>query len=173
MWLQSNAFYADFANLFRETTSIKVDDISSEIFRGITAAVKSTNELLMNDLSPSFHYDRKSLKRRRYPEPKSGGRSEILSVDIPAVIELDTADEQTKNSNDPEEALLSLSNMVAVLCEQKLYLPLLRAFDIFLPSCLLLPFVRFLQVSLSCSEKYNLLFARILSGVLKFPFASF
>lgn len=39
-----------------------------------------------------------------------------------------------------------LSRMVAVLCEQHLFLPLLRAFEIFLPSCSLLPFVRALQV---------------------------
>lgn len=39
-----------------------------------------------------------------------------------------------------------LSRMVAVLCEQRLFLPLLRAFEIFLPSCSLLPFVRALQV---------------------------
>ena len=62
----------------------------------MTFPLKSTNELLTNNLSPSFHYDKKSLKRRRYLEPKSGGRSEFFSVDIPAVTELDTADEQKK-----------------------------------------------------------------------------
>jgi hypothetical protein len=34
-----------------------------------------------------------------------------------------------------------------VLCEQQLFLPLLRAFEMFLPSCSLLSFIRSLQVS--------------------------
>lgn len=40
----------------------------------------------------------------------------------------------------------ALSRMVAVLCEQHLFLPLLQAFEVFLPSCSLLPFIRALQV---------------------------
>ena len=50
-------------------------------------------------------------------------------------------------SVDIDERLASLSNMVAVLCEQQLFLPLLRAFEMFLPSCSLLSFIRSLQVS--------------------------
>lgn len=44
------------------------------------------------------------------------------------------------------EGPASLSKMVAVLCEQQLFLPLLKAFEMFLPSCSLLPFIRALQV---------------------------
>lgn len=47
---------------------------------------------------------------------------------------------------DSDEGQVSLSKMVAVLCEQHLFLPLLRAFEMFLPSCSLLPFIRALQV---------------------------
>lgn len=50
-------------------------------------------------------------------------------------------------SYDSDEAPSSLSKMVSVLCEQKLFLPLLRAFEMFLPSCSLLPFIRALQVN--------------------------
>lgn len=49
-------------------------------------------------------------------------------------------------SYDSDEAPSSLSKMVSVLCEQQLFLPLLRAFEMFLPSCSLLPFIRALQV---------------------------
>ena len=49
-------------------------------------------------------------------------------------------------SYDSDEAASSLSKMVSVLCEQQLYLPLLRAFEMFLPSCSLLSFIRALQV---------------------------
>lgn len=49
-------------------------------------------------------------------------------------------------SSDSDEVSVSLSKMVSVLCEQQLFLPLLKAFEIFLPSCSLLPFIRALQV---------------------------
>lgn len=55
-------------------------------------------------------------------------------------------DQDEKVSNDSDEVAGSLSRMVAVLCEQHLFLPLLRAFEMFLPSCSLLPFIRALQV---------------------------
>ncbi|KAI5405565.1 hypothetical protein KIW84_052376 [Lathyrus oleraceus] len=44
-----------------------------------------------------------------------------------------------------DEGPASLSKMVALFCEQQLLPPLLRAFDMFLPSCPLLPFIRALQ----------------------------
>ena len=53
---------------------------------------------------------------------------------------------ETIMSTDFDERLASLSSMVAVLCEQQLFLSLLRAFEMFLPSCSLLSFIRALQV---------------------------
>jgi spatacsin len=44
-----------------------------------------------------------------------------------------------------------LASMVAVLCEQQRFLPLLRAFELFSPMSALLPFIRFLQVSRALS----------------------
>lgn len=54
--------------------------------------------------------------------------------------------DENKVSTESDKVLDSLSKMVAVLCEQRLFLPLLRAFEMFLPSCALLPFIRALQV---------------------------
>lgn len=56
------------------------------------------------------------------------------------------SDEDTIFSTDTDSMSSALSRMVAVLCEQHLFLPLLQAFEIFLPSCSLLPFIRALQV---------------------------
>ncbi|KAI5416787.1 hypothetical protein KIW84_041699 [Lathyrus oleraceus] len=44
-----------------------------------------------------------------------------------------------------DEGSASLSKIVAVLCEQQLFPPLLRAFDMFLPSCSMLSFIHALQ----------------------------
>ena len=59
-------------------------------------------------------------------------------------------DEDVTVSSNSDEVVNSLLRMVAVLCEQHLFLPLLKAFEIFLPSCSLLPFIRALQVCVSC-----------------------
>jgi len=40
----------------------------------------------------------------------------------------------------------SLAELVASLCEQQLFLPLLQAFELFAPKSPILPFIRFLQV---------------------------
>ncbi|CAA6664133.1 unnamed protein product [Spirodela intermedia] len=129
----------------RETSSIKVNDISSQIVRNIRAAVKSINALSINSKSVSFHYNRRNPKRRRIWNPSICPGVTVAEVTTAEKEILIGANEETKIFRDPEEALLSLSNMVAVLCEQQLFLPLLRAFDMFLPSCSLLTFVRFLQ----------------------------
>lgn len=72
------------------------------------------------------------------------------SVSVRGIITEDEMDKQVvqdeKVSIDSTEVFASLSRMVAVLCEKNLFLPLLRAFEMFLPSCSLLPFIRALQV---------------------------
>lgn len=40
----------------------------------------------------------------------------------------------------------SLAGLVALLCEQQLFLPLLQSFELFTPSSSVIPFIRFLQV---------------------------
>ncbi|KAI5384322.1 uncharacterized protein LOC127105709 isoform X1 [Lathyrus oleraceus] len=145
----------------RETSSIKVNDIASQIADNIGAAVAATNALPLSDRVLTFHYNRQSPKRRRLITPVSlnssaSAMSEISSISIKERI----FDSQGKIVEDEitvehhgsvdaasvsDEGPASLSKMVAVLCEQQLFPPLLRAFDMFLPSCPLLPFIRALQ----------------------------
>ncbi|KAG0476489.1 hypothetical protein HPP92_013330 [Vanilla planifolia] len=145
----------------RETSSIKVNDISSKVAENVKAAVEATNELPSGCRTLSFHYNRRNTKRRRLLEPISESyvttsskffpnsvASMKISVSEETILndlEANTIVQQSKVYNDPEAALTSLSRMVAVLCEQHLFLPLLRAFEMFLPSCSLLPFIRSLQ----------------------------
>ncbi|XP_058111329.1 uncharacterized protein LOC131254340 isoform X2 [Magnolia sinica] len=145
----------------RETSLIKVNDISSQIANNVGAAVMATNALPTGSRALMFRYNRRNPKRRHLMEQTSGnGPSGALfdvyssssATTISAAQEITAeearrkqADEQIKVPTDPDEGLISLSKMVAVLCEQHLFLPLLRAFEMFLPSCSLLPFIRSLQ----------------------------
>ncbi|PIA25431.1 hypothetical protein AQUCO_11400007v1 [Aquilegia coerulea] len=145
----------------RETSSIKVNDIASQIANNVGAAVEATNALPIGSRSPEFHYNRRNAKRRCLIESTSGN----FTVLMPSAVSITSGlsgmsvsqdiiseeekrkqvDEEVKVLNDPDEGLVSLSKMVRVLCEQRLFLPLLRAFEMFLPSCSLLPFIRALQ----------------------------
>lgn len=145
----------------RETSSIKVNDIASQIADHVRAAVEATNTLPAADRALTFHYNRCNPKRRRLMAPKSVDPESAPTSDISSTstsaktfvaqgiiaeeerkVELD---EHLNVSSDFDEGPVSLSKMVAVLCEQHLFLPLLRAFEMFLPSCSLLPFIRALQ----------------------------
>ncbi|KAL2342976.1 hypothetical protein Fmac_004261 [Flemingia macrophylla] len=148
----------------RETSSIKVNDIASQIADNVGAAVNATNALPVGARVLTFHYNRQSPKRRRLithvsVDSSASAISDISSSSISEKI----FDSQGKTMNkdrkvehfgcinvpsDSDEGPASLSKMVAVLCEQQLFLPLLRAFEMFLPSCPLLPFIRALQVSI-------------------------
>lgn len=121
--------------------------------------METTNSLPANSRTITFHYNRRISKRRRLmePIPVSSLTLEASSIaegfgminDQSIVGEAETdklTDEDTNFSNDSDGVAISLSRMVAVLCEQHLFLPLLQAFEIFLPSCSLLPFIRALQV---------------------------
>lgn len=144
----------------RETSSIKVNDISSKIAKNVGTAVEATNKLPSGCRSLVFRYNRRKPKRRCLMEPASGESKVDRSFNVPGnssyrvvsfAQEIGTEErneiinEKSKVSVDSDEGLTSLSNMIAVLCEQHLFLPLLRAFEMFLPSCSLLPFIRSLQ----------------------------
>lgn len=147
----------------RETSSIKVNDIASQIADNVGAAVNATNTLPAGDRVLTFHYNRQSPKRRRLMTTISLDSSASAISDIPSTsMGENLFDSQGKSTEDEkkvehsgcinvasnsDEGPASLSKMVAVLCEQQLFLPLLRAFEMFLPSCPLLPFIRALQVS--------------------------
>ncbi|XP_027367445.1 uncharacterized protein LOC113873502 isoform X2 [Abrus precatorius] len=144
----------------RETSSIKVNDIASQIADNVGAAVNATNALSVGDRVLTFHYNRQSPKRRRLITPVSlkSSASTISDTSNTSISEkTDSQGNTIENerkvehsgcinaASDSDEGPASLSKMVAVLCEQQLFLPLLRAFEMFLPSCPLLPFIRALQ----------------------------
>lgn len=146
---------------FRETSSIKVSDMSSQIASNIEASVLATNSLPSSSKFVTVHYNRKTPKRRRLMDESMLNSSKKTTFDIPdgssfenirvsreVSIEsyVEKVDFLVKNSNNADEDFESLSNMVVALCEKHLFLLLLRAFEMFLPSCSLLPFIRSLQV---------------------------
>ncbi|KAG5245302.1 Glycoside hydrolase, family 19, catalytic [Salix suchowensis] len=143
----------------RETSSIKVNDIVSQIADNVEAAVEATNSLPAGSRVLTVHYNRQNAKRRRLMEPMYV-ESSVVTDDVSTTYggvtrsasQGTVAEEERKvdfgeknGSSDSGEEPVSLSKMVAVLCEQQLFLPLLRAFEMFLPSCSLLPFIRALQ----------------------------
>ncbi|XP_051127140.1 uncharacterized protein LOC127248696 isoform X2 [Andrographis paniculata] len=142
----------------RETSAIKVNDIASQIARNVGAAVEATNSLSPGARTTAFHYNRKNSKRRRLSESIPQDSSSLAVSDISKVPGVSTitgvncqeemdklGDGDAIYSSDSDSMANALSRMVAVLCEQHLFLPLLQAFEIFLPSCSLLPFIRALQ----------------------------
>ena len=146
---------------------IKVDGISSKVAKNVGSAVEATNKLPNTSRNVEFRYNRKNPKRRRFLEVSPDSFTSGCSLDItcgpnaatisnPSNIDTQQENkkptsEETKVPVDIDERLTSLSSIVAVLCEQQLFLPLLRAFEMFLPSCSLLPFIRSLQVSKNTS----------------------
>ncbi|KAL1190297.1 hypothetical protein V5N11_016682 [Cardamine amara subsp. amara] len=139
----------------RETSSIKVNDITTKIAENIAAAVVSTNSLPTDARGVQFHYNRRNPKRRRllaHTSVDSLASANSLNTSASKTFCSHRAegaeDEKAEDSsvtNDSSDEHASLSKMVAVLCEQRLFLPLLKAFELFLPSCSLLPFFRALQ----------------------------
>ncbi|CAH9071176.1 unnamed protein product [Cuscuta epithymum] len=142
----------------RETSAIKVNNIASQIATNVGAAVEATNSLSASARSPTLHYNRRNSKRRRlmdntpvdsliFTAPKVSSSSGNVKVDD-IIAEDELAKQVAQDGNicmDSTEVCASLSRMVAVLCEKNLFLPLLRAFEMFLPSCSFLPFIRALQ----------------------------
>ncbi|XP_076902084.1 uncharacterized protein LOC143556706 isoform X1 [Bidens hawaiensis] len=144
----------------REITSIKVNDIASQISSNVAAAVDANNLLPVTARSQTLHYNRRNPKRRRLMESgpidtltskgsdastASSNTSIFFDQGIILGGESKEITDENKVSTESDKVFDSLSKMVAVLCEQRLFLPLLRAFEMFLPSCSLLPFIRALQ----------------------------
>lgn len=124
--------------------------------------MEATNSLPPTARALTFHYNRRNQKRRRLIEPILENSMSLTAFEVSttsggAKFERVIAEEERERKIDEDvnvssnfdEVINSLSRMVAVLCEQHLFLPLLKAFEIFLPSCSLLPFLRALQVCLS------------------------
>ncbi|KAL2538248.1 Spatacsin C-terminal domain-containing protein [Forsythia ovata] len=108
------------------------------IAKNVGAAVEATNSLPANARTVTFHYNRKSAKRRRLMEPisvdslalteskmsTSSGGAKILGV-IAKEEREKQAGEDVEASADTDDMAGFLSRMVAALCEQCLFLPLL------------------------------------------------
>ncbi|KAG9129276.1 hypothetical protein Leryth_015660 [Lithospermum erythrorhizon] len=147
MWLEITAA--------RETSAIKVNDIASRMANNVGAAVEATNCLPANSRAHSFHYNRINPKRRRLVEPilmecQSGVASDKSTIGYTTIQDIFIEDNKPQANaqemlTNPDDVAISLSKMVAVLCEKQLFPPLLRAFEMFLPSCSIVPFIRALQ----------------------------
>jgi spatacsin len=151
----------------RETSAIRVNDAAAHISASVGAAVEATNAQAQSVQQNGFTYDRRQAKRRRLLLPKDtmvlqtdGATSaeEVMesnpntfaSVSTTRVHGFPASKVQIGNEDAPSavEAVAQqelLASMVAVLCEQQRFLPLLRAFELFSPMSALLPFIRFLQ----------------------------
>ncbi|KAH7442054.1 hypothetical protein KP509_03G068400 [Ceratopteris richardii] len=153
----------------RETSSIKVNDAAAHIANCVGAAVEATNALPESSHVVDLQYNRKSSKRRRLSlhekhvseaasttETTSELRDNLSDMQrnpkVP-VTEKKTSEDKDKIHCSPsdvppyggKEEQESLSMMLAILCEQQRFFPLLKAFELFMPSSSLLPFIRFLQ----------------------------
>lgn len=131
-----------------------MNDIASQIADNVGAAVEATNSLPAGSRVVAFHYNRMNPKRRRNmvsipgvpsDSAMANGSSSLGSKRFVAQ-DFTVEEEREAEHHSSDDGQVSLSKMVAVLCEQNLFLPLLRAFEMFLPSCSLLPFLRGLQV---------------------------
>lgn len=154
----------------RETSSIKVNDAAAHIAACVGAAVEATNALPDSSHVVDFQYNRKNSKRRRLspPEKFEPDVGSTLSTPVEIKETVQSTQSNSKETTTPHErkgserkrmqsALNgasayggteeqeSLSKMIAILCEQQRFFPLLKAFELFMPSSSLLPFIRFLQ----------------------------
>ncbi|XP_057541426.1 uncharacterized protein LOC130820175 isoform X2 [Amaranthus tricolor] len=137
----------------RELSSIRENQIASIIANNVGAAVEASNSLSASDRVSAFHYNRKSPKRRRFLDhllvdsltttmhsPSYGPGKSIIKE-----LKESSSNIDAKLMTNSDDWSISLPKLVAVLCQQNQFLPLLKAFEMFLPSCPLLPFIRALQ----------------------------
>jgi len=133
-----------------------VNDVFTHVTASVGAAVEATNNQLESN-SCEFEYDRMFPKRQcRVPSKNvtTAVEDQRVSAEVrpSEAIPRSTSERQkdqiiTSYVPTAAEEQESLAAMVAVLCEQQRFVPLLRAFELFTPTSPLLPFIRFLQVS--------------------------
>uniref|UniRef100_A9U2Z6 Predicted protein n=1 Tax=Physcomitrium patens TaxID=3218 RepID=A9U2Z6_PHYPA len=146
----------------RETSAIRVKDVFTQVSAPVGAAVESTNAQLENSTC-AVGFDRRNPKRQccvsssndivaakevKKPAAEIGPREATLRHTTKLVNEVGARQkDKVINSfgSTAAEEQESLAAMVAVLCEQQRFVPLLRAFELFTPTSPLLPFIRFLQ----------------------------
>lgn len=140
-----------------------MNDVFSHVSSSVGSAVEATNAQLESN-TRAFDYDRRYPKRQCRVSSKDvtaavNGQKGSLEMGPLAVNLRPTnnlvqdfsggrqKDQITSYVPTAAEEQESLAAMVAVLCEQQRFVPLLRAFELFTPTSPLLPFIRFLQVS--------------------------
>lgn len=120
-------------------------------------AVEHTNKLPPEEYNVRTTFDRQNAKRQRISEPapqdscltSTSDNANVQSSILMIVSQEATVSDERKKT---EEALGLLAEMVVLFCEKQMFLPLLRAFELFLPLCPLLSLIRSLQVKpLFCS----------------------
>ncbi|KAJ7523405.1 hypothetical protein O6H91_18G050100 [Diphasiastrum complanatum] len=156
----------------RHTSSIRVNDAAAHVAISVGAAVEATNALPPSSRVISFRYNRKSAKRhRRMSLERTDGQSHghnlaaadgqvasnstLVDAESPPLTVPSKQSDQEQRGKQLIEGQINLAaasdeqqllvRMLAVLCEQQRFLPLLRAFELFTPASPLLPFIRFLQ----------------------------
>lgn len=141
-----------------------MNDAAAHIASCVGAAVEATNALPDSSHAVDFRYNRKNSKRRRLLSPEKYEPDLGSSMGTPVELKENISSAQSslkeatlngrKSSSelkqkaqphDGSEEQESLSKMIAILCEQQRFFPLLKAFELFMPSSSLLPFIRFLQ----------------------------
>ncbi|KAG0619567.1 hypothetical protein M758_4G148600 [Ceratodon purpureus] len=144
----------------RETSAIRVNDVFTHVSSSVGAAVEATNAQLDNNTG-AFDYDRRCPKRQCCVLSKDvttalmyqKGSTEVGSLETNLRPTNNLVQEFSARQKDQITSFVptaaeeqeSLAAMVAVLCEQQRFVPLLRAFELFTPTSPLLPFIRFLQ----------------------------
>ncbi|KAG6556016.1 hypothetical protein Mapa_001956 [Marchantia paleacea] len=154
----------------RETSAIQVSDAAAQISARVGAAVEATNALAGSSRTSGFRFSRTCAKRRRRMSPEEANapsegqqpqQEDVASTTTAAGSSSQPSQTGSNSSTMGQKGQItgegphlvtdgageqeSLAAMVAVLCEQQRFLPLLRAFELFTPASSFLPFLRFLQ----------------------------
>ncbi|KAJ3701358.1 hypothetical protein LUZ61_005063 [Rhynchospora tenuis] len=129
---------------------IEVDKIILEIAKNVGLAVEYTNKLPPESYNFKTSFDRQNAKRQRISEHSSkdsipASSSDNASVQSSILMLVSQATTANDESEKTEEALNLLAEMVVLFCEKQVFLPLLRAFELFLPLCPLLCLIRSFQ----------------------------
>lgn len=133
--------------VFGKSLKSKVDE---QLTATVGAAVEATNVEASTSLEVQF--DRSNPKRQRC----SLGSTAVLEKNDKNIQDTFTDRKSSPMISNFEKTRMeaasgmaatedSLAGLVALLCEQQLFLPLLQSFELFTPSSSVIPFIRFLQ----------------------------
>jgi spatacsin len=120
--------------------------------KNVALAVEHTNKLPPEGYYPKCSFDRENAKRQRISgspqDPSLNSYSDSSKVQSSILMMVSQETTVNDERNKTEDALNLLAEMVVLFCENQMFLPLLRAFELFLPLCPLLCLIRCLQVKI-------------------------